>query len=267
MRRPLSFVRYLALLVLSQGGTAWGELPSRAYPQEPIGTAFVEEFNADTLSATLFRPVSAGRYWDSWLDGSLVTLTHGVLVVSSQIPDTRKELPRVGGVVSTAYQLYGRFSFRARAKLAKGMVAALHLYNEDRGRYAGGRHEEIDLELSSDAPDGLSWDTYHDDDWTNDSHQNTMHHGDFARTHHMRGLEGFDSRQLNTYVIEWRSDRVNWFVNGVQVATASDAIPTAPLQIRLDLYHNRRWDEWLGITPSGTGMLEVDWVRYDSVKR
>ena len=267
MRRWPLLVGYLTLFVLSRGGVVSCESPTRTYPQKPMGTAFVEEFNADELSATLFRPIHAGRYWDSWLDGSLVTLTNGLLVVSGRATGTSEELPKVGGVVSTAYYSYGWFTFWARASLAKGMVAALHLYNEDRDRYASGRHEEVDLELSSDAPDVISWDTYHDDDWTNDVHQNAMHRGNFSRTQHTPGLEEFDSRRFNTYAIEWHPDHVSWFINGVQIATATDAIPTVPLRIRLDLYHNRRWDEWLGIKPSGAGTLQADWVRFDSMKR
>ena len=142
------------------------------------------------------------------------------------------------------------------------MIGVLHLYKQDKDRSAGGRHDEIDVELSSQAPGVISWDTYRDDNWKNDYRQNAMHRGDFTNTHRIRGLEAFDSTRFNTYVIDWRPHRVTWLINGIPIASASEAVPTMPMEIRLDVYYKRAWNAFLGIKPAGTGGLEIRAVSY-----
>ena len=49
-------------------------------------------------------------------------------------------------------------------------------------------------------------------------------------------IPGIDLAQFNTYRVEWRPDRIDWFVNGAWVRTEFDTVPDAATNVRLNFW-------------------------------
>jgi beta-glucanase (GH16 family) len=239
-----------------------GPLPG--YAVAPRGGAFRDDFSGSAVNTDRFEVLDGYAYWDSWYTVGKTSVRGGSLQLTARAGDRQGRYLRVGGVASRALYNYGVFTFRARANPMRGMVSALYLYNEDTDAAQGGTHEEIDVELSPEHPGHASLVTYHKDDWTSADLgvQNDMHRGGVMNLRTIRGLETFDSRQWNTYVVDWRPGRVIWRVNGVQAAEFTNAVPTTPMRIHLDTYHTREWSDFVDPTPRGAGALLVDVVSF-----
>ncbi len=231
------------------------------YPTTPLGSLFEENFDT-TLNKNLFEVLDSFKYWDSWFDESKTTVSNGNLLLQTDARDTYNNLLKVGGVRSTAFYTYGKFIIRAKTNPTKGTVSAIYLYNEDKDMEIGGRHEEIDIELSSKFPGKASLVTYHNDNWKNEGLQNQMHRGGIKNIREIAELENFDSTQFNEYVIDWEPGKVTWYINGIKVEEFTDAVPTTPMRIHIDTYNNREWDSFIDVEPSGTGALEIDSMKY-----
>jgi beta-glucanase (GH16 family) len=239
-----------------------GPLPG--YAVAPRGRAFRENFSGGAVNPDRFEVLDGYAYWDSWYTAGKTAVRDGALQLAAQAGDRQGRYLRVGGAASRALYPYGTFTFRARANPMPGMVSALYLYNEDKDATQGGTHEEIDVELSAKHPNQASLVTYHKDDWTSADLglQNDMHRGGVVDLRAIRGLQTFDSRRWNTYVIDWGPGRVIWRVNGVQAAEFTNAVPTTPMKIHLDTYHTREWSDFVEPTPRGSGALLVDLVSF-----
>lgn len=233
------------------------------YPIEPRGDSFDEDFDEDSLNEDLFEVKDNMHLWNSWLSGEKVEVREGVLRLQSEAGDTHADLIKVGGVVTQAFYGHGHLMFRARTNPTRGMAGSVYLYNEDKDRDEGGHHEEIDIELSAKFPGLASLVTFHDDDWQNDEKQNAMHRGGLKNIREVPGLESFDSREFNTYVIDWQPGKLTWSINGIQVERFQDAVPTTPMNIHLDTHHNAEWDAFMDSEPEGSGAFEIDSIRYE----
>jgi len=240
--------------------------PLPGYPTTPLGSAVEENFVGNRINGNVLEVLDGFKYWDSWYTASKTSLSGGILKLSSDANDkTSNNLLKVGGVKSVAFYSYGKFTFRAKINPAMGSVSALYLYNEDKDMERGGKHEEIDVELSSKHPCRASLVTYHNDDWTSSDLglQNEMHRGGIKDLCQIPGLESFDSRNFNTYVIDWQPGKVRWSVNGIKVEEFTNAVPTTPMKIHLDTYNNHEWDAFIDINPAGAGALQIDFASYD----
>lgn len=236
--------------------------PLQGYPSEPLGKVFKEEFNNNVLNQDLWEIKDGYDLWDSFLVGEKTFLDSGNLKISTNANDKIDGMLKVGGIYSDAYYSYGTFTIRAKANSAQGTVSSFYLYNEDKDRQEGGRHEEVDIELSSKFPTNASLVTFHNDNWVNDELQNEMHRGGLKDISTIPDLENFDSREFNTYVIEWIPNKITWFVNGIKVEEFTDAIPTTPMLIHIDSHNSKEWD-FVDPEPLGNGSFEIDFVNYE----
>lgn len=246
-------------------GTATGVLPTPVpgYPTRPRGIAFTERFSGPAVPTDLFNVLDGYAYGESWYAKEKSSVQNGILSLVSDSRDrTRANLIRIGGVQSLAFYGYGRFTIRAKANPARGIVSEFYLYNEDRPTAEGGRHEEVHLLLSAKEPGKASLVTYHNDNWQNEGLQNAMRRGGIKNLRAIPGLERFDGRQWNTYVIDWRPHRVTWTVNGIKAEEFTQAVPTTPMYFAFDVQHTSTWPAFVDPVPAGAGTFEVDSVSY-----
>lgn len=236
--------------------------PLDAYPISPTGSSFNEEFDSSSLDSGLFEIRDGYKIWDSWYDLTKTTTSGGKLLLRCDANDTRDGLIKVGGINTVGFYSYGKLEFRAKTNTAQGMVGSIYFYNEDKDRSNGGTHEEIDVELSSLHTGKASLVTFHGDNWENDSLQNEMHRGGIKDLRTISGLENYESTQMNTYSVEWKQGIITWTVNDIQVEQLTEAVPTTPMQIIIDTNHNNSWDEFVDPNVSGTGSLELEYIKY-----
>lgn len=122
--------------------------------------------------------------------------------------------------------------FQAVAKLDQtqtGLVGGIFPYNPLDDVEPGPEntdveyHDEIDTELVSNHPGTLSVNNYADEPF-GAGHPQTL------------PLSGFSLTDWHTYGMEWKPNDIRWFVDGVQVAEATNNIPAGPLHFYLNFW-------------------------------
>ncbi|MBP3618004.1 MAG: glycoside hydrolase family 16 protein [Lachnospiraceae bacterium] len=81
---------------------------------------------------------------------------------------------------------------------------------------------------------------------------------------HMHDL-GFDaSEEFHTYAFEWHEDKIVWFVDGVEVYTATENIPKTRGKIMMNAWCGKGVDGWLkAFDPSNLPITaEYEWFSY-----
>lgn len=76
---------------------------------------------------------------------------------------------------------------------------------------------------------------------------------------------GFDaSEAFHTYAFEWHEDKIIWFVDGEEVYTATNNIPTNRGKIMMNAWCGKGVDSWLkAFDPSGMPLTaEYEWFSY-----
>ena len=233
------------------------------YPQTPAGGAFRLTFDENAFPAEYFEEKGLpdyAEYWDSRLVAGRVKVRGGKVRIASMAADWDGTRFTSGGVASLAFTGYGDYTFRLKASAMPGVVTALYLYNETKDLSLGGRHEEIDVELSGalhpgkasivsyhNAPAGVSDDTGTD-----------QFAGGIMDLRRFSGLQRFNAAVFNTYHIRYRPGEIVWRVNGREVYRTRRAVPAAPMQLHFDTYHNVGWDDFTTTPPEGAGAAELD---------
>lgn len=261
---------FLTIITLLASLSSWSQKnppPLPGYPVSPLGQHFLENFQREgVVPEGLFEIKNQEEFWTSYLSKDKTIVGEGVLRLETDSSDKFNGLLKVGGLRSHAYYSYGSLIVRAKANRAPGTISAIYFYNEDKDRQVGGRHEEIDIELSSKFPCLASLVTFHEDNWksSDEGIQNRMHHGGVKNICNITGLRNFNSHQFNLYQIDWQPSKVVWTINGIKVWESTQAVPTTPMQIYLDTYNNNEWDAFIDPDPLGKGAFEIDFIKYDT---
>jgi len=150
------------------------------------------------------------------------------LVLTLTQTESGGQILSVGGEVYTKQTFtYGTFEFTSRvANVASGSTASGFLYATD-------AITEIDMEQVGNKPDAV--------DCTN-----------------WRGLSnfqdtevlGFNQNNTHDFKIVWRSDFVDWYVDGQQIAHHTQAIPSAPAIFLFNLWGTNK-STWGGLASPG----------------
>jgi endo-1,3-1,4-beta-glycanase ExoK len=141
----------------------------------------------------------------------------------------------VGGEVYTNQTFtYGTFEFTSRvANVASGSVAAGFLYATD-------SITEIDMEQVGNKPDAV--------DCTNwkgtSSFQDTE-------------VTGFNQGNTHDFKIVWRSDHVDWYVDGQKIVSHTQAVPSAPAHFIFNLWGTNK-STWGG--PASPGVTRYMYI-------
>jgi beta-glucanase (GH16 family) len=159
-------------------------------------------------------------------------------------------------------QKYGRFEFRARMPEGQGYWPALWLMPENSpyGRWPG--CGEIDIMENKGKSPGIVAGTIHFSNATNRTHM--------ARDGYYRFPEGNGATNLHVYALEWRTNSIQWFVDGqhfeTQTKWSTAAAPyPAPFNQPFYIIMNLAVGGKYGGDPDDTtvfpGEMEVDYVR------
>lgn len=210
------------------------------------GVSFVENF--DNLSAQRWYVSDGwtnGAHQNCYWTKSNARIRSGVLQLHFNQGSGRYQCAEVQ---SRQIFSHGTFEVRMRApKPSSGFNAAFFTYT---GPHAGTRHDEIDVELLMRQPSSV-WLNVHVD-------------GDGAN-----GINIQDqplSTQFNDYAFVWKTDRLEWFINGKSVRIIDDPekIPVTPQKIYASLWSSDTLIDWMGAfdRPSIPYFLEIDRISY-----
>ena len=76
---------------------------------------------------------------------------------------------------------------------------------------------------------------------------------------------GFDAAEdFHTYAFEWHEDKIVWFVDGVEVYSASESIPVTEGKIMMNAWCGKGVDGWLNAFDDTNMPLsaEYEWVKF-----
>lgn len=75
---------------------------------------------------------------------------------------------------------------------------------------------------------------------------------------------GFDaSEDFHTYGYRWTSESITWYVDGEEVYTVTENIPTTPGRIMITAWNGIGVDSWIGAFDGNTPLAaEYQWVRF-----
>jgi beta-glucanase (GH16 family) len=152
-----------------------------------------------------------------------------------------------GGEVYTSKRLgFGLYQASMKPIKNSGVVSAFfNYYNEN------GKGTEIDIEF-------LGYDT---------TKVQFNYYTDGVGGHEYLYDLGFDaSEDFHTYSFYWTSDRIIWYVDGVQAYEATASIPQLEAKMHMNAWPGGNTD-WVGVY-DGTSPLDAyyDWVSYTSIE-
>ncbi|MEO6102223.1 MAG: glycoside hydrolase family 16 protein [Pseudoxanthomonas sp.] len=190
---------------------------------------FRDDFNGSQLDTTAWGV-------GTWKLGR--TQLGNVPVVSGGMAQLRFDTYRFTGAEifsKTNYALQNGVEFEARVRmtnLPSGLVTSLFTYNT-----LNAKSDELDIEIlskqvnlsSGGAP--LLLTTWNDWDEANPTYSDGVHHASQSAP-----VAGLDVNQFHTYTIRWLPGRTEWLVDGVQVASSTQAQPDLASPIRLNFW-------------------------------
>lgn len=96
--------------------------PLPGYPTEPQAATLSESFAGRQVSSARWEVKDGWQLWDSWLDRKRIRIRGGKLLLTTDARYRHNGLLKVGGLVSRKFFSYGRFTIRAQANGARGVV-------------------------------------------------------------------------------------------------------------------------------------------------
>jgi hypothetical protein len=161
-----------------------------------------------------------------------------------------------------------RLEMRAKNTVISGVGSFIFTYQE-----ADGIFDEIDIEIVADdaatLPEGHPTD---ESGWT-DARFNTWANSDTrtGKPHvtHKKPIVDKSGQKIShqdgefhIYTIDWRKDRVDFYIDGVHQQTIDDLVPESPARLLLGMRHM----SWTGsLDWEGTRTMVIDWVKVESL--
>ncbi len=194
---------------------------------------------------------------DGWTNGSMFNVTwrkNNVtfnekkmqLIIEKDLLST-DDIPYSGGEFrSTDFYGYGRYEVSMKAIKNNGVVSSFFTYT---GPSDGNPWDEIDVEILGKDTTKVQFNYFTD---SNGNHE------------YMHDL-GFDAAEdFHTYAFEWHKDKIVWFVDGVEVHSATENIPVTESKIMMNAWCGKGVDSWLNAFDDTNMPLtaEYEWIRF-----
>lgn len=194
---------------------------------------------------------------DGWTNGSMfnvtwrksnVTFADGKmqLIIDKDLLSAG-DIPYAGGEFrSTGFYGYGRYEVSMKAIKNDGVVSSFFTYT---GPSDGNPWDEIDVEILGKDTTKVQFNYFTD---SKGNHE------------YMHDL-GFDaSEDFHTYAFEWYEDKIVWFVDGVEVYSATANIPVTESKIMMNAWCGTGVDGWLNAFDDTNMPLtaEYEWIRF-----
>ncbi len=178
--------------------------------------------------------------------GTVGTLDPQQVSVGSDLVLTLTQTSQNGTIYSVGAEVYtnqtftyGTFEFTSRvANVASGSTASGFIYARD-------SITEIDMEQVGNKPDAV--------DCTN--WQGTSNFQDTQ-------VFGFDQGNTHDFKIVWRSDHVDWYVDGQKIVSHTQAVPSSPAHFIFNLWGTNK-STWGGLaSPDVTRYMYISNFKY-----
>ena len=194
---------------------------------------------------------------DGWTNGSMfnvtwrkrnVTFNDGrmQLVINNDITPS-VDIPYAGGEFrSREFYGYGRYEVRMKPIKNDGVVSSFFTYT---GPSDNNPWDEIDIEFLGKDTTIVQFNYF------------TNSQGGHEHIHDL----GFDAaEEFHTYAFEWHEDKIVWFVDGVEVYSATDNLPVTESKIMMNAWCGEGVDGWLNAFDDTNMPLtaEYEWVRF-----
>ena len=162
------------------------------------------------------------------------------------VTDDKKDgsVPYAGGEYrSKDFYGYGRYEVRMKAIKNDGVVSSFFTYT---GPSDNNPWDEIDIEILGKDTTKVQFNYFTDGQ------------GNHEYVHEL----GFDaSEDFHDYAFEWHKDKIVWFVDGIEVYTATDNIPSTPSKIMMNAWCGTGVDGWLNPFDSSNMPLTAEYER------
>ena len=194
---------------------------------------------------------------DGWTNGSMfnvtwrksnVTFNDGKmqLIIDKDLLATGG-IPYAGGEFrSKDFYGYGRYEVSMKAIKNNGVVSSFFTYT---GPSDNSPWDEIDIEILGKDTTKVQFNYFTD---SKGNHE------------YMHDL-GFDAADdFHTYAFEWHKDKIVWFVDGVEVYSATESIPVTESKIMMNAWCGKGVDGWLNAFDDTNMPLtaEYEWIRF-----
>ncbi len=202
-------------------------------------------------------PAEGWECADGWTNGSMfnvtwrkknVTFNDGnmQLVIDKDITP-QLGIPYSGGEFrSKDFYGYGRYEVSMKPIKNDGVVSSFFTYT---GPTDNNPWDEIDIEFLGKDTTIVQFNYFTDS------------RGGHEHIHQL----GFDAAEdFHTYAFEWHQDKIVWFVDGVEVYSASESIPVTEGKIMMNAWCGSGVDGWLNAFVDTNMPLtaEYEWVRF-----
>lgn len=220
-------------------------------PRGPAGAwslVLAEEFDGPSLDPDVWTPHYA--WWPTTINGELQYFDPDRPNVSGGTLRLTADRTAQDGMAYTsgAISSHGKFRFRygvaeVRAKLPAGNGLWPAFWTMPEG---GGWPPEIDVVEGVGAPDQVHFNLHFEG-------------GDMGAP----AFTGLDVRQWHTYTVDWRPERIDWYVDGTLRASYADAsrIPRRAMYLLADLAVGGSWPGPPDATTTFPATCEFDYIR------
>jgi len=194
---------------------------------------------------------------DGWCNGSMfnvtwrkknVTFDDGKMqLIIDHDASKANGVPYSGGEFrSDDHYRYGRYEVSMKAIKNDGVVSSFFTYT---GPSEGNPWDEIDIEILGKDTTKVQFNYFTDS---------------VGEHEYMHDL-GFDAAEdFHTYAFEWHEDKIVWFVDDVEVYTATENIPVTESRIMMNAWCGTGVDGWLNAFDDTNLPLtaEYQWIRF-----
>ncbi len=231
-----------------------------------LGACQKEEALPEIKGATTVFDFSQGapegfRVSDGWTNGNMFNVTwrssnttfenDRMQLTIDRDSSRLQDIPYSGAEIqSTDFYGYGRYETSMKAIKSDGVVSSFFTYT---GPTDNNPWDEIDFEVLGKDPTKVQMNYF------------TNGKGNHEFLYDL----GFDaSEDFHKYAFEWRENRIDWYVDGVLVHTATGDIPSTPGKIMANAWCGTGVDDWLNPFREQNLPLtaEYEWFSYTGMK-
>lgn len=193
---------------------------------------------------------------DGWSNGNMfnctwrkrnVTFNDGKMQLIIDVDSAPVYAPYSGGEYrSKGFYGYGRYEVSMKAIKNDGVVSSFFTYT---GPSDNNPWDEIDIEILGKDTTKVQFNYFTDG----------------VGNHEYLYDLGFDAAEdFHTYAIEWHEDKIVWFVDGEEVYTAEENIPSTESKIMMNAWNGTGVDGWLNAFDDSSLPLtaEYQWVGF-----
>lgn len=222
--------------------------PTPLPPCEPLYVDF-KDGNANSASMEIANGWSNGGQFNvTWRKSNCTFIDDKMqLVISEDTAANGESIPYAGAEYRTRkFYGYGRYEVSMKPMKNDGVVSSFFTYT---GPSDKNPWDEIDIEFLGKDTTIVQFNYF------------TNGRGNHEHIHEL----GFDaSEEFHTYAFEWYEDKIVWFVDGVEVHTATNNIPKTRGKIMMNVWCGKGVDSWLrAFDPSNMPLTaEYEWFSY-----